>query len=205
MKRFIIICILILTALFLFSCKKDYSEKKTTQRINPYTNESVFEELKKKLNENPSDAELWYHLGDLYDRSGMYKEAIEAFKKAVELKPDKGYAYFKMGTAYDRINKPEEAIKSFKKAIELMPDYAVAYNNLAIAYGKVNNLSEEIKALEKAIQLRPKYGIARYNLGIANLKKGDKVSAKKQYTILKQIDEGLADELLKRIQDKGLT
>lgn len=203
MKRFTIVCILILTALFLSSCKKDNSDKKTTQRINPYTNESVFEEVKKKLKENPSDAELWYHLGDLYDRSGMYKEAIEAFKKVVELKPDKGYAYFKMGTAYDRLDKPEEAIKSFKKAIELMPDYAVAYNNLAIAYGKVNNISDEIKALEKAIQLRPRYGMARYNLGIAYLKKGDKVSAKKQYSILKQIDEGLAEELLKRIQDKG--
>lgn len=201
-KRYIVICVLILTVLSISSCGKKQSEQKAVQRINPYTNESVFEEVKKKIKENPSDAESWYHLGDLYDRSVMYAEAIEAFKKAVELKPGMGYAYFKMGTAYNRIDKPEEAIKAFKKAIELMPDYAVAYNNLAIAYGKAGKISDEIRTLEKAIQLRPRYGIARYNLAIAYLKKGDRAAAKRQYTLLRQIDEGLADELLKKIEDR---
>ncbi len=203
MKRYLVISILILIliSLCLLSCKKGQQENnKATQPINPYTNESVFEEVKKKLKDNPSDVDLWYHLGDLYDRSGMYAEAIEAFKKVVELKPDMGYAYFKMGTAYNRIDRPEEAIKSFKKAIKLMPDYAVAYNNLAVAYGKVGKVTEEINALEKAIKLRPRYGTARYNLGIAYLKKGDRVSAKKQYTLLKEIDEGMADDLIRKIE-----
>ncbi|BCB95689.1 hypothetical protein JZK55_06110 [Dissulfurispira thermophila] len=206
MKRYIVVFIIILTGLILFSCKREQpKEERAVQRINPYTNESVFEEVKKKLQANPADADLWYHLADLYDRSGMYNEAIEAFKKVVELKPDMGYAYFKMGTAYNRIDKPEKAVKSFKKAIQLMPDYAVAHNNLAIAYGKLGNTSEEINALKKAIKLRPRYGVARYNLGIAYLKKGERAAAKREYNLLRQIDEGLASELQKKLEEDSGT
>jgi len=204
MKRVLLIYLIVLLCSAILSCKKEQSrQEKASQPVNPYTSESVFLEIKKKLQENPSDADLWYHLGDLYDRNGIYPEAIEAFKKAVSFKPDMGYAYFKMGTAYNRINRPEEAVKSLEKAIKLMPDYAVAYNNLAIAYGKMGDVSKEIENLEKAIRLRPGYGIARYNLGVAYLKRKDKDAAKMEYESLKGIDKGLAEELLKKIEDKG--
>lgn len=194
---------LMLSVSLLFSCKKEETPEKTTVRnINPYTNESVFVEIKKKLKENPYDADSWYHLADLYDRNGQYAEAVDAYKKTIKLKPDMGYAYFKMGTAYDRLNQPAEAVAALKDAIKYMPDYAVAYNNLGVAYGKLGERDKEIDVLHKAIKLRPKYASARYNLGIAYLKSGNKKAAKKQYEFLKTIDNGLADALLKEINTK---
>jgi Flp pilus assembly protein TadD len=186
---------------FLGFCKKQEpgSSKGEVLQSNPYSNESVFDEVKKKLQENPKDADLLYRLADLYDRNGQYAEAADTYKKVVTIKPDMGYAYFKMGTAYDRLNRSEDAVTAFVKAIKLMPDYAMAYNNLGVTYGKLGKAHEEIRMLKKAIELRPKYASARYNLGIAYLKSGNKKAAMQEYEALQNIDTGFAQALLKEI------
>jgi len=183
------------------SCKKEEAvpARKDVQATSSYSNESVFAEVKRKLQENPKDADLWYRLADLYDRNGQYAEAVDTYKKVVEMKPDMGYAYFKMGTAYDRLNKPEAAVPSFEKAIKLMPGYAVAYNNLGVAYGKLGKTSEEIRVLKKATELRPRYASAHYNLGMAYLKAGNREGARHEYEKLKDMDTGVAEALQKEI------
>jgi len=196
----LIVLILILPAVV--SCKKEERayEQKPAQAINPYSSDSVFVEVKKRLQENPNDVDALYHLADLYDRNAQYAEAIDVYKKVIAIKPDMGYAYLKMGTAYDRLNKFDEAISVFKKAIKYMPNYAVVYNNLGVAYGKLNKFNEEIAALKKAITLRPTYSTARYNLGITYLKTKNKKAAIHEYESLKNFDEGTAEALLKEIK-----
>ena len=176
------------------------SEKKAAgPTINPYSNESVFDEVQRKLKENPEDADALYHLADLYERNVQYKEAIDTYKKVLKLKPGSGYVYFKIGTAYDRLDQPSEAVTAFQSAIKYMPAYAVAYNNLGVAYGKLNKMPQEIAALKKAIKLRPRYSSARYNLGMSYLRTGNKKEALKEYEALKAFDEGAAEALRKEL------
>ena len=183
------------------SCKKEEPRPNpsSTQALNSASNESVFDEVKKKIDQNPKDADALYHLADLYDRNEQYAEAIETYKKVVALKPGMGYAYFKMGTAYDRLNKPAEAVEAFKKTVSLMPKNAVAYNNLGVAYGKLGKLNDEIAALQQAVKIRPNYSSGRYNLGITYLKTGNKKAALKEYELLKDFDESVAEALMKEI------
>jgi len=185
------------------ACSKKQEEQRPSSAANPYTSESVYAEVQKKIESNPRDPDLWYHLSELYDRNAQYKEEIEALKKVIELKPDMGYAYFRLGTAYNRLGQHREAVESFKKALKYMPDYPVAYNNLAIAYGKLGMTDEEISALKKAIALRPSYATARYNLGVAYMKAGRKNEAMTMYRELKKSDEGMADALMKEIESHG--
>jgi tetratricopeptide (TPR) repeat protein len=196
-----VITALIIALLPVISCEKEAppSRKAPVQSINPYASDSVFVEVKQKLQENPKDVDAWFHLGDLYERNAQYAEAIDAYKKVIGLKPDMGYAYLKMGTAYDRLNQPEEAVKILKKGIQRMPGFAVGYNNLGIAYGKLGKSGEEIAALKKAIKLRPSYSGARYNLGMTYLKVKNKKGAMREYELLKEFDEGAAEALLKEI------
>lgn len=196
-----VLCILILSAIFFIACK-DKSPDGKAQPINPYGIDTVYEEIKEKLSKEPDNPDLWYHLADLYERNGAYAQEIDALKKVLQLKPDMGYAYFKMGTAYSRLNMPDEAIGAFKKALRFMPQNPVLYNNLAIAYGKKGLIDEEIKALEKAVSLRPGYATARFNLGKAYLKVGNKKAAIEQYRRLSQIDQGMAELLLKEMEVK---
>jgi tetratricopeptide (TPR) repeat protein len=194
-------CIVAMLAV-MSACRKEEKESRQTgQEYNPYTAESVYGEVQKKIRDNPKDPDLWFRLADLYDRNGQYADEVEALKKVVELKPDMGYAYFKMGTAYNRLGQHDEAIETFKKTLRYMPDYAVAYNNMAIAYGKTGKTEDEITALKKAIKVRPSYATARYNLGVAYMKTGRRDDAKQEYNELKKIDARLAEALLKEIEN----
>ncbi len=196
------IVLLLIFGMFAFtSCKKEEPRRpSSSQAVNSQSPESVFDEVKKKLDQNPNDADALYHLADLYDRTGQYAEAVQTYKKVVALKPEMGYAYFKMGTAYDRIDQPAEAVKAFNSAIKLMPKNAVAFNNLGIAYGKLGDLKNEISALQKAIKIRPHYSAARYNLGVTYLKTGNRQAALKEYEALKAFDETAAEALMKEIK-----
>lgn len=203
MGPFFLIALVLISVSFL-SCKKEEqpAKGKTAPGTNQYSGESVFDEVRKKVEKNPEDADAWYHLADVYERNGQYAEAIDSYKKILKIKPGAGYAYLKMGTAYDRINRPAEAVNALKKAVQYMPGYAVPYNNLGMAYGKLGNLDEEITALKKAIKLRPRYSAARYNLGITYLKKGDRKAAVSEYEALKDFDSGVAEMLSKEIKTK---
>lgn len=182
-------------------CKKEEqpAEKSSGQAVSTYASDSVYLEIKKKIQDNPKDADSWFHLGDLYFRDAQYAQAVEAFQKTVEFKPDMGYAYVKMGTAYDRMNKPAEAIRALEQASKYMPEYPVIYNNMGVAYGKIGKFPEEAASLKKALKLRPRYAAAEYNLGITYMKMKNRKAAMGAYESLKKYDEGTAAALLKEL------
>ncbi len=196
-----LLCAVAISLPFLVSCKKEEqpSGRAAAKAVNPYSAESVYDEVKKQLDKDPNNVDALYHLADLYDRNSQYQEAVDTYKKVVKLKPDMGYAYFKMGTAYDRLNKPADAVEAFKQAIKRLPNYAVVYNNIGIAYGRLGKTNEEISSLKKAVKLRPNYSAAHFNLGMTYLKTRNKKAAMKEYEELQKFDEGAADSLLKEI------
>lgn len=200
-KYLSVVLLIFFSSLSFQACKKEGPPQggQSPHVINPYTTDSVFGEVKKKVDENPKDADAWYHLADLYERNSQYDKEIDALNRVIELRPDMGYAYFKIGTAYNRLDQSEKALEAFKKAVKFLPDYAVTYNNMAIAYGKLGRKADEINALKKATALRPNYASAHFNLGMAYLKQGNKKASMKEYEAVKKIDEGMAGALLNEI------
>ncbi len=190
--------IVILTFFLFVSCSGE--KDKTT--VPDSGEKNIFEEVKEQTVRNPNDAEAWYHLADLYERSELYQEEIAALKKVTALTPKNGNAYIKLGNSYNRLGQYKEAINNYKTAIKFFPKNPVLYNNLAFSYGKTNNIDQEISALEHAVSLRPRYATARFNLGVAMLKKGRRDQAQKQYQELLKFDEGAAQSLKKEIDAK---
>jgi len=191
--------ILFMTSFLVFSC----ADKKEQATPPVSTEKNLFEELKDQTARNPKDAEAWYHLSDLYQRSEMYREEANALEKVIAIDPQRGYTYVKLGNVYSRLGQYQEALNSYTKAIKFFPKNPVLYNNMAIAYGKLDKTDDEILALKKAITLRPRYATARYNLGIALLKKGNRAEALTQYHELDTFDAGVAASLKKEIDRKG--
>lgn len=191
--------IFFMTSLLLFACTKE--KEQTAEPVS--TEKSMFEEIKEQTVKNPKDADAWYHLADLYERSGMYREEVDALRHVISIKPDRGYAYLKLGNTYNRLGEYQDAIKQFTSAKKYLPKDPVLYNNLAVAYGKIGKPDDEIRELEKAISIRPRYSTARYNLGMAFLRKGKRELALRQYDELKKFDEGIANTLKKEIDAKG--
>jgi tetratricopeptide (TPR) repeat protein len=185
----------------LSACSRDdrREKSKVNNATSEYSADTIFEEVYKKVQQNPNDIDALYHLADLYDRAAQYPEAVETYQKVVKLKPDMGYSWFKMATAYDRMNRPAEAVEAFKAAAKHLPNHAVLYNNMGIAYGKLGQYSDEIASLKKAVKIRPNYGAAHYNLGMTYLKQKNRAAAMKEYEALMKFDEGMAEALHKEI------
>ena len=158
-----------------------------------------FETLTERITADPKDAEAWYRLADLYNRSGMYPKEVDALSKVIALRPDMGYAYMELGAAYNRLGRYQEAVNNLRKATKYFPRYPVLYNNLAVTYGKLGNVEQEVVFLKKAISLRPRYGTARYNLGMVSLRRGERSEAFRQYEELKKFDEAAAGALKSEI------
>lgn len=200
-----LLMLLVLFSVALACAKGDKTpEKPAAVATNPYSIESVFDELLKKTVTNPQDWEALYHLADLYERNAQYPEAIETYRRVVKLDPksgiNMGYVHFKIGTALDRTDHAAEAVDELRKASKYLPGYPVLYNNMGVAYGKHGRLDDEIAALKKALRLRASYSSARYNLGMAYLKKKNTKAAMTEYEALKDYDEGAAEALLKEIK-----
>jgi tetratricopeptide (TPR) repeat protein len=182
----------------LVSCSREKEEP----AVPVSTEKNLFEELREQTIKNPRDADAWFHLADVYERSEMYREEVDALQKVIAIDSKRATAYAKLGSAYNRLGQYQDAVKQLTIATKLTPKNAVIYNNLAVSYGKLGKIDEEIASLKKAIALRPNYSTARYNLGVTYLKKGNRDLALKQYQELEKIDEGFAIALKKEIDAK---
>ena len=174
------------------------------EQQSPRTGQTLIEtnplsEVKAQVAQDPNNADAWYHLADLYERSSMYSEEVDALLKVISIDPERGPAYPKLGTAYNRLGKFADAVSQFKKGAKYAPRNAVLYNNMAFSYGKLGKTDEQIAALKKAISIRPSYATAHYNLGIVYLHQKKKDLALQQYTALRKIDDTMAEYLKKEI------
>lgn len=181
-------------ALLLVACSEAPAE------VAPaFVEPSDTEILRAQVKTNPADADAWYHLADLYDRSSDYTEQAAALEHVVALKPGSGYPHFKLGTVYDRLGRHAEAVEQFKVAQRTIPDQPVLHNNLGVAYGKLGKTPLQIASFRQALKLRPDYITAHYNLGMALLRSGNRREAEREYLALKDLDEGAAASLRKEL------
>ena len=191
--RTFIIALYLCTLTSLTACSSEEHSAGTAS--SPAIEKDPLTEVHEQLAKDPRNAEAWFHLAEIQERSGQFSEEIASLKKVLELTPDAGYAYLKLGSAYNRLEKYPDAVASFQKAAKRMPQNAVLFNNMAYSYGKLGKTDEEIDSLKQAIEIRPSYSTARYSLGVAYLKRGMVDEAKKQYDKLRTFDEGAAKSL----------
>lgn len=107
----------------------EWDAKNMVQKENLY---------KKAIELCPSYAEAYNNLGDLYERQGRYKEAIENYEKATKIKNDFSLAYFGIGDIYLKTGRYEEARKWYKEGLKYDPNDTLTKNNLKI----INDIEE---------------------------------------------------------------
>jgi tetratricopeptide (TPR) repeat protein len=145
----------------------------------------------------PDYAEAYFRLGNVYYSLHRYTEALESYKKAVEIQPEYKDAHITLGFVASLLSRYDEAVKSLKKVVELDPNNAKSYYNLGKIYLETEEYTKAAEAFDQAVTLEPDFAEAHYNLGVSYLNLGDDKldAALKEYTILKKLNSGLADEL----------
>ena len=86
----------------------------------------AIEQLQKRINDKPTDAEAHYLLGTCYMHTGNYGATEERFKSAVRLKADYGYKiggeFRQAGSAALSRGQVQQAQGLFAKAVQYQPD-----------------------------------------------------------------------------------
>jgi Tfp pilus assembly protein PilF len=111
-------------------------------------------------------------LGESYENSHQYDEAVATYKKILELTPDNASIYNNLGSTYAQMNKVAEAQQAFQKAASLDPAHASTYYyNLGVIMYNQGKMDEAGDAFKKAISIDPKYADAYFYEGQALIAK----------------------------------
>ncbi len=105
-------------------------------------------------------AECFHHIGQVYHRAAMYKEAVIAFRQALETRSEKEAEISNaLGVALYHQNDPklfEEAAAAFRRAIEVSGDrLEKAHYNLGCALIRLGRETEGVAELKKYLELAP--------------------------------------------------
>jgi len=151
--------------------------------------EKIEKMLKKRMEKNPDNAEIFFMLGNCYREQARHKEAREILKKAVALDPEYATAYLELGLSYANRGEIRKAEKMFKKAIKSNGlDYG-AYVELGILYIDQKRYKEAEKILSKAVKIDPKYEPTYTMLGVCYRQQGrsDKIQELSEMIIKEDI------------------
>jgi tetratricopeptide (TPR) repeat protein len=135
----------------------------------------AIEYFKQVLAIEPDDADVYYHLGDVYRFQGDYANAQSAYQSAVKIAPNFAPAY--LGEAqvdlYGSPAKIEAASVTLKKAISLDPQLMQAYFELANLSLQQNNPDAALDWLAKLDSSNPNNAVVELDRAKAYLTKGN--------------------------------
>lgn len=154
--------------------------------------------LKKAISLNPNDTCPYDQLGRMYYDLGQYTQSIEAFRQEIKLQPS-SVAFHFLGNGYYFTGKLDEALAAYHEAIRLTPNYEEAYIELGKVYNRLDRHAEAIDSYQHALKIQPDNVIAHVALGFTEFKDGNKSEALRQYRILRDLDPGWAERLLREI------
>jgi len=147
---------------------------------------------------------FWYigisNLGRKYYVAGEYDKAIDAFKEEISKNPSSAEAHFNLGLAYGKMGQYDKEIAAYEEAVKLNPKRPELHFNLGTVYNDIGNKKQAISVLNEAIRLRPEYLKAHYTICKIYSEIGDYSNAKKEFEIVKKLDNSVAEELASTIK-----
>ena len=108
------------------------------------------------LEPNSRSAQVWLELGNLFFKSGSYKEATDAYANAVNIDPTSGWAHSNLAMSFVFQGRYKEAVSVYLKSIDQFSndkDKAVSWNRLGNVYRKMNDEENARRAYQTAVVL----------------------------------------------------
>ena len=129
--------------------------------------DNAIEQFTIAIRQEPLNANLYYALGQAYNKLDNFDEEIAAYKQAVALNPKMTGALLNLGNAYQEKNMYDAAIREYKKALVAEPNNARLYYNLGVAYSRLEKHTDAAKEFVAAIALEPKFPDAHAALAVS--------------------------------------
>ena len=140
------------------------------------TTEVGVEFVRRGLQLHPSDAELHYFLGSLYEYLSQPLAAIESYRTALELgsaETTPARYWLRLGLAQLAAGQAAEAESSFQTALEREPEFAEAHFRLGKVRFRDGQYADAEELFERAVRLDPSLAEAYYSWGLACIRTGN--------------------------------
>ena len=118
-------------------------------------------EYREAVRLDPTNAELWLRLGQLYEQAGREEEALQSLEKGLEADPGNAGIMNHIGWLYataetPTLRDPAKALAYAQRAVESSnASDANVLDTLAEAYYANQEFDEAIKAEERALEIAP--------------------------------------------------
>lgn len=133
------------------------------------------------VEQNPEDAEAWFHLGVLYTMNSELEAACHAYAEAVASRPNYAEAWNNLALIEHARRNAEAAETSYRRALTANPNYRDALYNFALLLQQQDRIQEAVVLYERLLALHPNFAEAHNNLGNCYLKLNRLDAAKSHY------------------------
>jgi len=138
-----------------------------------------------------------------YIEARNYDKAVNVLQDALDKDPNSAELHGWMGIVLMEMGDARQSAAEFKKAIVIEPNSADFHNGLGYAMLATGNFDEAVTSFKEAIRIDPKHADAHYGIGTAYVNLGEIRLATKEYTLLKEINDKMADNLFNLILRGG--
>jgi Flp pilus assembly protein TadD len=112
--------------------------------------------LKEGLKALPSNIDLLYSLGVIYEKTNRFTESVREMEAVLKIDPNNAEVLNFIGYSYaDRGMNLEEAEKMIIQALKIKPGNGYMIDSLGWVYFKQNKLDSAVKKLKEAVELMP--------------------------------------------------
>jgi tetratricopeptide (TPR) repeat protein len=115
------------------------------------------QELERLAQVNPDNADGWFNLGFVHDKTDSIAEAERCFRRAVQLRPTHDRAWYGLGLVLIRAGRLEDAVEALKQNIKLQPLSPYGYYQLGMTYHHLGRSDEAAKVVEQLSGFEPKF------------------------------------------------
>jgi arylsulfatase A-like enzyme/cytochrome c-type biogenesis protein CcmH/NrfG len=151
--------------------------------------------LRKGIDQDPTNPQLYDHLGAEYEKSGRYPQAVELYQTALQKGIRSGRLHGRIGDLYLREGKKAEAIAAYEESGRINPYNLEHQTNLATAYMETGRLADAARVFEFILGVE-EYAPAHNGLGIIAVQKQDMDAAQRHFEHAVRLDPDLVESQL---------
>jgi Flp pilus assembly protein TadD len=113
---------------------------------------------------DPTEVNLYYNIGNIYERLGNFKAASMAYAKMAELSGGYILAYNKLGITQFKLGLSSKALETFTRTLADNPSHPAILNNIGVVLSVQGELTEAVQKYRQALDIDPQYAKAAVNL-----------------------------------------
>jgi tetratricopeptide (TPR) repeat protein len=146
------------------------------------------------------EAQKHFHKGHRFYLDSKSRKSEREFKKALKINPNLSDAYYYLSSICFKEDRYQEAVHYSRQAVNINPEDIKSLIICGLSLQQMGLYEEAIDTFRQANRVDSRLAPVHSALGLAYCAKGDWIDAEEEYDILKELDSGLAGDLLAQIE-----